>query len=550
MIGVDFGTSTSLLARSTALRNAVIPLGRLNRWVPSIAGLEGFDWYLCDEASGLPETQIVRSAKRLITQRKPTARVSDGKQIVEVSADEVIVSILRHLVDLADGEFLDLTMAGEVRLGCPAMWDGSQRQRLVELANRAGINVGSATVIDEPIAAGVEWVQQRVAAGVEIVGKVVVFDMGGGTLDVAVLNVNAGPRRDPAISVQSAVGIDEAGDSLDEALADQLELLMSQAGLNIAQRPDADELRGWLRHAARSAKVELTRLRETRVVVGHPSVDFPAVSLSREELDDRFRPQLEEAIEEIWHALRSALMAQVKSPTNPVSTTISEARSASEEMLAENLTAVILAGGMARVPLVQNRVAEIFGADRVFLGTGEDTVDDLIALGLANDTSYERMNLHRPGFDFVIEWGDDSGIAAGEQLVYPAYLPLYSAQSAIQTNSAKYRSDSHSWAAPQRGEGLLKVRAANGDPVSFRLDGHEIEGVRFRFGYRQAIVTLEPSGRVFIRDSQGYETSLRIAQWPVIRGRGDEALLIESVGDEVRKYPRVEDLPWHLKPYD
>ncbi|MBC7596850.1 MAG: Hsp70 family protein [Kineosporiaceae bacterium] len=549
MIGLDFGTSTSLLAQSTLLRNSIVPLGATTSWLPSIAALDGDNWFLCDDASSLPEDQTVRSIKRMITLGDHTATLSDGVNFVEVDADSVIVSILSKIAFIANDAFLDLGEPDAVRLGCPAMWDGEQRRRLVRLANAAGIPVGSATVIDEPIAAGVEWVSQRVAAGHTIRGKVLVFDMGGGTLDVAVLNVDAAPGREPSISVQSAVSDVKAGDSLDEAMTANLEREFAARGVPIGSGIQRDELRGWIKAAVRRAKLELTDMTETTVVVGHPRVDFPPVPYSREELEDAFRPQMVEAMDVVWRALRAALMTQVKSPTEQVSLTPRQARGLTESELTRGVTAVILAGGMSQIPMVQNELAEHFGADLVHLGTGSTGVAELIALGLSNDSTYERMNLHRPGFDILLRWTDEASSEVREELVYAAYTPLYRVDDAINTDQVKYR-----WAGPSslptKGEGMLVVRSTANEPIAFRVADREVEGLRFQFGRGEFLVTLEPNGRVFWKDSTGRQTVVRVARWPVIRGKGIESIIIESINDESSSKYKLEDLPWHLRPYD
>jgi molecular chaperone DnaK (HSP70) len=85
------------------------------------------------------------------------------------------------------------------------MWDGPQLKRLLDLAEKAALPVDSSTLVDEPIAAGVAWVSHRfLAYGERPEGRLLVFDMGGGTLDIAVLDVVGGER--PEISVLSALG--------------------------------------------------------------------------------------------------------------------------------------------------------------------------------------------------------------------------------------------------------------------------------------------------------------------------------------------------------
>ncbi len=563
MKGLDFGTTTSLISESSPARTAVTPIGRTDKWLPSLLARSGSQWSAGDDALVFPEEQIIRSAKRAITRRRQTFSVFDGSSHVEVDADEVIREILRALVVVAEDAFVSLNDESEVRLGCPAMWEGDQRRRLIRLAQEAGISVSENTVIDEPIAAGIAWVNQRTREGSQVTGKLLVFDMGGGTLDVAVLHVDARPtelgkkRVPPVVSVQSSIGVDEAGDSLDDAIERDFVDRLSERGFDVDGHPAHAELTGWLRRAARAAKVELSATRETTVVVGHPNIDVPTFSYSRDELETAFRPQLDRAVEVVRLALRAALMAQVKSPTDERTMSPAAARQYSDDKLADGVQYVVLAGGMAHIPAVRERLGEIFGGDRIWVGvdessgrTGMDSTE-MIALGLSYHEDSDRMNLHRPGFDFVLEWDDGASGARREVIVYEAYSPLYTPEQVFNTNSTKY-----TWkprdadGVPRRGEGLLTVRALSGERLDFTYEGIRLPGIRMDFGTGDFTISLEPNGRVFWRDGGGRVGAVRVAQWPVIRGNKQETIAIKDIDDERSGRWSVDSLPWHLKPYD
>lgn len=510
-----------------------------------------------------PEEQIIRSAKRAITRRQPTFIVFDGRSDIEVDADEVIREILRELVVVAEDAYVSLNDETEVRLGCPAMWEGDQRRRLIRLAKEAGVSVSESTVIDEPIAAGIAWINQRTRRGEHVRGKLLVFDMGGGTLDVAVLYVDGRPtqpgekRIPPVVSVQSSIGVDEAGDALDDAMEVDFVGRLAGLGFNVEGHPSREELIGWLRRAARVAKVELSVAEETTVVVGHPSIEVPTFSYSRQELETAFAPQLDRAVEVVRLALRSALMAQVKGPADQRALTPAAARALSDADLAFGVDYVVLAGGMAKIPAVRERLGLLLGGDRIWVGADEGSsrsgIDstEMIALGLSFHEDSDRMNLHRPGFDFVLEWTDGDTGESHEAVVYEAYKPLYTPEQVFHRNSTKY-----SWRPaatsplPRKGIGRLTVRSLTGERLDFSYNGQRLPGIRMEFGSRDFIVTLEPNGRVFWRDGGGREGAVRVAQWPVIRGRKQESIAIEDLPAEENSGWTVESLPWHLKPYD
>ena len=538
--GVDFGTSTSLVGVSTLFDPEIVPLGTVDPWLPSVIGLLGNDWCEGEEALLLPEQHIVRSVKRAITQNVETIDIFDGAKTVRVNADGVIRRILQMIKSAATENFLHLDEEGTVRLGCPAMWTGAQRQRLLRLAQEAGLPVGDSTLIDEPIAAGVAWANQMSRSNQSAEGKVLVFDMGGGTLDVAVLDVEVRPGRPPAISVQSAVGVDEAGDALDRNIEEDLIAKFLERGVDIDAHEEAAELRSIVRRKARDVKLELGDAHETLVVIPEAPIDLPVVEYTRFELEQAFRGQLERAMQVVERALKTAVVSQVRNATTAVSKRPSAIAALSLDDLLPQIDYVILAGGMSRVPAVREHLAKYVSADRIYSGANGDP-ELTIVQGLSEDASYERLNLHRPGFDFVLEWFDD---AIGENrsiVIYQAYTPLYDFQQVMTTDMVKYvwRPDRMGGDLPKRGTATLRARSVAGMDIDFRMTkqgGNEDPvAVAFDFGgyAKDSVITFEPNGNVFIRDAGQRETKMRISQWPSIRGKGYEAVTAHEL-------PRIE----------
>jgi molecular chaperone DnaK (HSP70) len=525
IIGVDFGTSTSLLAVSSVRGAQTLPIGQKYKWIPSIAGLEGASWAVGDDASDFDEPSIIRSIKRTITEGRELVSVSDGTRKTIVKADDVIRDILREIVERAAYNAISVSdQTATVRLGCPAMWTGAQRKRLITLANDAGVAVRDATLVDEPIAAGVAWVNSQLAKGVAINGKVLVYDMGGGTLDIAILRVRAsagtaGRRAD--IAVQAANGNQIAGDLVDAYLVEILKTRLAEAGFDADGPGYGTELHGWLLRAAREAKVELSTLQETTVVVPHPRIDIPAVRMLREDVDTAVEPLVKQSMDRVWEVARAALMSQVAGSTESDTLKPSQARALSGDDLAIGINYVVLAGGMSRVPAISNALGDVFGHDRIYRDTEPE---ELIVRGLGADEAYESLNLHRPGFDFVLEWTDDLG-ESHERAIYEAYTPFYNAHQVLNTDSVKYLKRLPS--LPSRGKGLVRARSVSGDTVPLTIDGTEVDGIPFEFGPdTNPHMSIEPNGRVFLRDAFGRQSEWYIARWPVIKGRGTEAVHI------------------------
>jgi molecular chaperone DnaK (HSP70) len=112
-------------------------------------------------------------------------------------------------------------------------------------------------LVDEPVAAGVAWLSHQYLARRESPeGRVLVFDMGGGTLDIAVLKVKGGAK--PDVSVLAAIGLPEAGDDLDRAMLRDFTDALRARGFELHGHPREPELRGELLRAARDAKIFLS----------------------------------------------------------------------------------------------------------------------------------------------------------------------------------------------------------------------------------------------------------------------------------------------------
>jgi molecular chaperone DnaK (HSP70) len=266
-VGLDFGTSTSLVAeRDGEGAPEVLPLGRRTKYLPSLVGLRGTSMVVGEDAETMPDERVIRSVKRFITQNRDTIELAtpDGPQALRV--DDVVTGVLTELGKRADANGMPLVDEPLVRIGCPAAWTGAQRARLLSLAERAGLPVSHASLVDEPVGAGIAWLTYRYLAHREAVeGRLLVFDMGGGTLDIAVLDVRGGA--DPEITVLASVGVPEAGDDLDQELAADFASLLHAGGLNFDTHPRGRDILDELLRQARAAKVRLSDATEMTITL-------------------------------------------------------------------------------------------------------------------------------------------------------------------------------------------------------------------------------------------------------------------------------------------
>src|SRR5690606_31836891 len=142
--------------------------------------------------------------------------------------------------------------------------------------------------VDEPVAAGIAWLSGDPAQRPDQF-RVLVFDMGGGTLDIAVLDVR--DRRD--VAVLAAIGVPEAGDALDETIASDLEGMLD---VRIDALDNPEGARAELRAAARRLKLELSTDDEAPVNFSALYFDSAELWYSRTQLEAAFHRQMDDAL--------------------------------------------------------------------------------------------------------------------------------------------------------------------------------------------------------------------------------------------------------------
>lgn len=520
IVGIDFGTSTTLVAEGAgAGRSAVVPIGETEPWLPSAATLVNGRFVVGEEAESASPGRVIRSVKRAITERRVT--VSSPDATVKASVDDVVLAILSELATRARANGLDIRSEGVVRLGCPAMWDADQRSRLLKLAQAAGFAVGASTVIEEPIAAGLMWIEEQTRSRRYLDhDRVLVFDMGGGTLDIAVLDVTTGPRRDPEIYVLASEGINEAGDRLDIAIAEDVESLLTERGVAVRSLSDPVLARAHIRRAATTAKIALTDSASTDIHVGYRPESIPDLPYSVQQLNDCLRPQIENAWRLVDSTVRAALLASEQRLLRREFRTTTGLRQMSPERVGATIDHVVLVGGMSRIPGVARYLGERLPAARIHT-FARNAPQEAIAAGLAERVSYEHVNLHLPGFDFVLDIPGSARVT-----LYRAHTPLYEWWEAQSKTGLSYSWPDGATAyngtqardLPRSGFGTLRVLALDGSVVTMRgRKDRETSGLRVNFGHMDPRFVLSPDGTMTITDGRHEEQVVRILQWPALR---------------------------------
>jgi molecular chaperone DnaK (HSP70) len=481
-IGLDFGTSTTLVAS----RHGVVPIGESFAWMPSVVGHEDDGTIVVGErALDVPEERALRSIKRAITDGRKFVYLDTPAGVRDVRADDLIAQIVREAARRAGEHGQNLT-AEALRLGCPAMWDGAQRRRLVDAARRAGLPATLNNLVDEPVAAGIAWLAGRPASPDPL--RVLVFDMGGGTLDIAVLDV-----RGADVSVLAALGVAEAGDTLDEAIAEDLEYALAAAGVAIGSLPSPRRARARLPHAAQTAKVLLSTSAEVDVKLPRREFGIASLPYTREQLNTVFAPQLDRAEVLIAAALRVARL------TEHASATAYDIARAPMDELASGVDVVVLSGGMSQIPYVAQRMRELFPVPTRIAPACAPS-ENAVALGLARATRYGGINMYRPAFDILLEW--DEGREC--RTVYEAYTPLIEARQIVQGGGdLRFIRTGTDLRLPSAGTGRLRLVSHAADGVRAVLGGSTLDGFPVALSEQKFEFSIYPHGRIRMTDAAG-----------------------------------------------
>jgi hypothetical protein len=469
------------------------------------------------EAAG--GARAIRSVKQHITEdrNEPLRLGQVAGRAATFTPDQLIVGLLQHALLLAKANGAEVDDA-DFRLACPAIWDGPRRKRLASLARGAGIPVAVANIVDEPIAAGLAWSEGLFERdGYAPEGTVLVFDYGGGTLDIALMSVGDNLEdAEPELTVLSARGIAEAGDALDRRIAEDLERDLEAEGNPIARMRDPQTVRSMLFLAARRLKVLLSNPRFDSQSVpfrgGHTSRS--SLEYTRERLERTFRPQLDRA----FHHVRAALCEQrLRRRTVPDLDAL--ARMPLEE-LAGDVQYVLLAGGMSQIPLVREEFVRVFPQARVEYDLSLDTPEESVATGLVvRSDRYHRLSLPRPGFDLVLEWQDEQGAVLRETL-YPAFEPLYTtAQVFRRERNLAYRYERQVPGLTRETTAALRALSVDGEPLDFVVDGRPMPHLSVALRrYTDFTFSLKVSGEIYVRDCAYRESRFRVDRWPIMRG--------------------------------
>ncbi|MBM3169990.1 MAG: molecular chaperone DnaK [Bacteroidetes bacterium] len=349
IIGIDLGTTNSCVAVMEGNQPVVIPNSEGKRTTPSIvAFLDNGERKVGDAAKRQAITnpeRTIYSIKRFIGSRfaevsaefsrvpykmvkgdNDTPRVSIGDR--NYTPQEISAMILQKMKQTAE-DYLGTTVT-EAVITVPAYFNDAQRQATKEAGEIAGLTVKR--IINEPTAAALAYGLDKQNKDM----KVVVFDCGGGTHDVSILELGDGVFEVKSTDGDTHLGGDDFDQKIIDWLADEFK---SDEGIDLRKDPMALQR---LKEAAEKAKIELSSSTETEINLPYiMPVDGVPKHLVRKLTRAKFEQLADDLIRRTIEPCKSALK--------------------NANMSASDIDEIILVGGSTRIPAIQAAVENFFG---------------------------------------------------------------------------------------------------------------------------------------------------------------------------------------------
>ncbi|MDR1482363.1 MAG: molecular chaperone DnaK [Synergistaceae bacterium] len=344
VIGIDLGTTNSCVAVKEGDNITVIPNSEGNRTTPSVVAFTKENERLVGQLA--KRQAIVNTDRTVISIKRKMG--SDYKVRVDEKAyspQEISAMILQKMKRDAE-EYLGTTVSSAV-ITCPAYFTDAQRQATKDAGTIAGLEV--LRVINEPTAACLAYGVDK-----EDKHKILVFDLGGGTFDVSILDADGGVFIVDATSGDNLLGGDDWDNRIVDWMADEFK---KSDGVDLRKDRMAVQR---LREAAEKAKVELSSMAETTISLPFITADQNGpkhleLTLTRAKFEDLTRDLLERVVKPTQSAMKDANL----SPSD--------------------IDKILLVGGSTRMPMVQRKVRELLGKDP----TKGINPDECVAIGAA-----------------------------------------------------------------------------------------------------------------------------------------------------------------------
>ncbi len=345
IIGIDLGTTNSCVAVMEGGEPVVIASAEGSRTTPSVVGFQKDGERLVGQVA---KRQAVANSDRTIISIKRHMG-SDYKVTIDdkkYSPQEISAMILSKLKK--DAEAYIGEPVKDAVITCPAYFNDAQRQATKDAGKIAGLNV--LRVINEPTAAALAYGLDKDTTS----HKVIIYDLGGGTFDVSILDIGDGVFEVLATNGNCFLG----GDDFDNKIMDYLvQDFKSKEGIDLSKDKMAMQR---LKEAAEKAKIELSSMTNTNINLPFITADATGpkhldVTLTRQKFNALTEDLVEKTIEPLTKAMSDAGLSY------------------------GDIEKVILVGGSTRIPAVVDRVKAVTGKEP-FKGINPD---ECVAIGAA-----------------------------------------------------------------------------------------------------------------------------------------------------------------------
>jgi molecular chaperone DnaK len=353
IIGIDLGTTNSVVAVMEGGEPTVIPSAEGGRTVPSVVAFtksgERLVGLLAKRQAVTNPQNTVFSIKRFMGRRWDDPEVQRSKKLVPYAVEkdpksdgivvkvgdktytppEISAMILQKLK--ADAEAYLNEKVTEAVITVPAYFDDTQRQATKDAGRIAGLDVKR--IINEPTASALAYGLDK-----KHDEKIAVYDLGGGTFDISILELGDGVFEVKATNGDTHLG----GDDFDQRVIEWLlEEFKKDQGIDLSKDPQALQR---LKEAAEKAKIELSSTASTEINLPYVTADASGpkhlvMSLTRAKLEDLVGDLIDKTSPPVRSALKDA------------------------GLKAADIDEVILVGGQTRQPKVQDTVKSVFGKD-------------------------------------------------------------------------------------------------------------------------------------------------------------------------------------------
>ena len=351
VIGIDLGTTNSCFAVMEGGESKVLENSEGARTTPSMVAFtdtERLVGYPAKRQAVTNPENTLFAIKRLIGRRYDSPEVQKDKNIVpykivpgdngdawvEVKGQKYAPSQISAMILQKIKEYAESYLGEKIEkavITVPAYFNDSQRQATKDAGKIAGLDV--LRIINEPTAAALAYGMDKKASG-----TIAVYDLGGGTFDISILEIGDGVFEVKSTNGDTFLG----GEDFDRRILDYLvDEFKKENGIDL--KNDRLALQR-LKEAAEKAKIELSSTTQTEINLPFITADATGpkhlnIKLTRAKLEDLVADLIEKTVEPCKKALADA------------------------GLKANEISEVILVGGMTRMPKVQEKVKEIFGKE-------------------------------------------------------------------------------------------------------------------------------------------------------------------------------------------